>query len=143
MFIKSDIKTHPLSEVNTTRTTSTSDQDRRYLPRWEVDNKIIFQKGNDPIPHECRSKDIAATGACIRAMEDISPSQILNLTIYLANDIEPIQVHGKAVWRQKKDNEHLIGIQFNSISDTTSDRIYHYAFEYRKTDLMKNWFKGF
>ena len=140
MIFKETEKANPLSAASSS---SVSDQDRRYLPRWEVDNKIIFQKNQDDIPYECRSKDITAAGACLRIKEDISLSQELNLTIYLANDIEPIQVHGKAIWHQKKENENLIGVQFDAINDATSDRIFHYAFEYRKSDLMKNWFKGF
>ena len=118
------------------------DRDRRYLPRWEVDNKIRYQKENDAPYQECRSKDINCSGACMRTSEDIPLNQALNLTIYLADGIEPIYVHGHTRWRVVRDNESLVGIQFDRINDKTSDRIFQYAFEYKREELMKRWFKS-
>ncbi len=121
----------------------TASQDRRYLPRWEVDNKIFFKKENEIMPHECRGKDIHCAGACIRTREEIPLNQKLNLTIYLADDIDPIHVRGRALWLRRQDNENLVGIQFDSVREKVSDIIFSYAFEYRRDELMKLWFKDF
>jgi len=118
-----------------------ANDERRYLPRWEVDNRIIYRKNNEDTAHECRSKDIHAMGACLRSDYDIPPYQELDLTIYLADDIEPIHVRGRTLWRVARDKENLIGIRFERISDKISDLIFNYAFEYKKEELMKRWFK--
>lgn len=134
------------SEANPQRqsrdTSYPADVDRRYLPRWEVDNKILYRRENEVSHHECRSKDINCSGACIRTDEEIPLNQELALTVYLADDIEPVHVHGKTVWRLSKEQENLVGIQFDRISDKTSELIFNYAFEYKKEELMKRWFKG-
>ena len=138
MFLEKE-ETNPVPQP--TKTDNPTNHERRYLPRWEVDNKIIYRKGAEAVDYECRSKDIHAMGACLRTDEDILPNQELDLTIYLADDIEPIHVRGKTLWRVAHDKENLVGIHFERINDKTSDLIFHYAFEYKKEELMKRWFK--
>ena len=116
--------------------------DRRYLPRWEVDNKILYLKEGDSEYRACRSKDINCVGACIRTDEAIDINKPLSLTVYLAEGIEPVYVHGRAVWHKSTGDENLVGIQFDQVSDKTSERIFAYVFEYKRDELMKNWFRG-
>lgn len=116
--------------------------DRRYLPRWEVDNKILYRKEGDSSYSPCRSKDINCAGICIRTNEEIAVNQPLSLTVYLAEGIAPVDVHGKVLWRIASDTENLVGIQFDQVSDKTSERIFDYAFEYKRDELMKSWFRG-
>ena len=129
--------------LHSQKSESSKDPDRRYLPRWEVNNKISYRKDNDILYHDCLSKDINCTGACIRTPEDIPVHQNLKLTICLAENIDPIQVHGRVVWQKGHGEEHSLGIQFDRVSDKTSELIYRYAFEFRHDDLVKSWFKGF
>ncbi|GEM_PF-582308 len=116
--------------------------DRRYLPRWEVDNKILYRKEGDSEYRPCRSKDINCVGICIRTDETIDVNQPLSLTVYLAEGIAPVYVHGRALWRKLIGTENLVGILFDQVSDKTSERIFAYAFEYKRDELMKNWFRG-
>lgn len=120
----------------------TARQERRYLPRWEVDNKIIYSKEAETLLHQCQSKDISATGVCLRTAQDIPPDAKLNLTIYLEENIEPIVVHGQVRWKAARGEENLVGIQFDRVNDKTSDLIFRYAFQNKRDQLMKNWFKG-
>lgn len=136
MFIKEDPHSVP------SRNAALGQDERRYLPRWEVSNKILYQREDELVAHECLSKDINATGACIRTTSEIKPNQKLNLTVYLADDIEPVRVHGKVVWYLNRNAETWAGIQFDAVNDKTGELIYNYAFEYKKDQLMKNWFKG-
>ena len=140
MFVERETKKQPFPQPE--KITDTSPQDRRYLPRWEVDNKILFKKEDETTEYECHSKDINCTGACIRTREDIAPNQELDLTIYLADDIEPIRVHGRTLWRIARDNESLVGGHFDRVSDKTGDLIFNYAFEYKKEEVLRHWFKG-
>lgn len=122
---------------------SQENHERRYLPRWEVNNKIFYSKDNELNLNECRSKDINCTGACIRNEEKILPNQQLSLTIVLAENIDPVYVHGKVVWQLERGQEYWTGIRFDRVSDKTSELIFHYAFEFKREELLKSWFKGF
>ena len=120
-----------------------SDKDLRYFPRWEVSNRVVLQRENDALTHECLSKDINSSGACVRTNENVLPNTKLNLTIYLAENIEPIEVYGRVLWQKMFDGESQLGIKFERISDKASNLIFQYAFEYKKEDLIKQWFRGF
>ncbi len=119
------------------------EKDLRYLPRWEVDNRILLRREKEITPHECHSKDINATGVCLRTTEDIKPDTMLNLTIYLAEDIDPIHVYGKVLWKKELEGQHHLGVRFEQMSDNTGNLIFQYAFEYKKEDLIKRWYHGF
>ncbi|HOW36277.1 MAG TPA: PilZ domain-containing protein [Candidatus Omnitrophota bacterium] len=125
------------------RISSPSTQDRRYLPRWEVDSKILLRIGDNAVENECRSKDINCAGTCIRTAEKINPNQLLDLTIHLSDDVQPIHARGKAVWSRAQGESNLVGVHFDRIKANDQDLIFQYAFEYKRTDVMRNWFKGF
>ena len=36
-----------------------NNSDKRYLPRWEVDNRIVCKIEEKPEAYECRSKDLS------------------------------------------------------------------------------------
>ena len=79
---------------------------------------------------------------CIQTDELLWPHSGLNLTIYFEEDAKPITVHGRAVWQRRENEKHLVGIQFDQITEKISDTIFKYAFEYKREELMQHWFKG-
>ena len=118
------------------------DSDRRYFPRWEVDNKIIYKMEDKPESYECHSRDINSSGACIRTSENLPLQQRLDLTIHLAKNIDPVEVRGLVVWKAPREGENWFGIKFDRVNDKTNDLIFKYAFEYKRQEVMKNWFKN-
>ena len=116
--------------------------DRRYLPRWEVHNKIFFKAEDATIPHECFSKDINSIGACIVTDQPLDLNKRLQLKIFLADDIRPIEALGRPIWNLGKENQHMVGIRFERITAEAKDLIFQYAFEYQRDDLMKHWYKS-
>jgi len=76
--------------------------DKRYLPRWEVENRVLYRLDNESNPHEGQSKDISCTGACIRTKSKLSPQQKVKLTIYLS-EASSIQVEGEIVWNKSSE----------------------------------------
>ena len=118
------------------------DKDRRYLPRWKINSKILYRKAGDVAYREARSNDVSATGLCLSAPDDVAIAEELNMTIYLVPEQDPISVQGKAVWRKLHGAENMVGIQLDRINDKTSELIFKYAFEFKRDELMKLWFKG-
>ena len=120
--------------------------DRRYLPRWEVRNKILFKKAEEETAaHQANSIDITSAGMCLDTSEPVTPNGRLNLMIYLADDIEPIDALGRVVWQKPKSSEgseNIVGIYFERISKQAQDLIFNYAFEYKHAEMVQRWFKG-
>jgi len=116
--------------------------DRRYLPRWDVTNKVLYRETDDAVYRESTSKDINASGACICVRDSFDIGDKIILTIHMSKKSPPIHAKGRVVWRVLKDAESLVGIYFEKISEKAKDIIYDYAFEYKKDDLLKLWFEG-
>ena len=117
-------------------------EDRRYFPRWEVENKIVYCEENNPIEYECLSKDIHCSGLCLKSDRDIPLSTHLNLKISLTNDIDPVMAAGHVVWTLKSASSNLVGVQFDRIGGKSKETIFDYAFEYKHDQLMNLWFSG-
>lgn len=116
--------------------------DQRYLPRWEVKNRVVYRLNDEARPHEGQSKDLSCTGACIRTKDKLSPNQKVKLTIYLSDETA-VQVEGQIVWNKpSQDHESLVGVMFVNTTQKTQDLILKHAFEIKKDELVKHWFSG-
>ncbi len=118
-----------------------SGSDNRYLPRWEVQNRILYKFNDESKVRECQSKDISCAGACLLTPERLPKNKKIKLTIYL-NDDKYIEVQGHIAWTKVQGNEHLVGISFYNTNEKDQELILKYAFEIKKEDVIKHWFKG-
>ena len=117
------------------------DDERRYFPRWEVNNRVSYRLNPDRLAHDCRSKDINCCGTCLITDQRLEKDQRLRLTVHLAEGIS-IQVEGKVLWCKPYDQQYLIGVNFLQTSKQIQDVILEHAFNLRKEDLVRHWFKG-
>src|SRR6267142_2588789 len=116
-------------------------RDKRYLPRWVVNQRVLYQKENEPFYRECRSKDIHCEGACISPTEGLPLDQKLTLTIYISEDVA-VHVQGKVLWAMNLPQQNLVGLQFSNVSQKVQDMILQYAFNCNKEAMRKHWFEG-
>src|SRR3989338_9069822 len=82
--------------------TKDSPADRRYLPRWEIENRILYRKEDDVVYHECTTKDLHCGGVCFFSKEAVQAGRKVTLTIYLTDDIA-IHLKGETAWIQPVD----------------------------------------
>ena len=115
--------------------------DQRYIPRWVVNNKVLYRKENNPAYQETASKDINCNGASFYCKEEISPKQKLKMVLYLSETIA-VEVTGTVLWKKDGKDQSLIGVRFEDIHAHVQDMILQYAFEFKKEDLTRHWFKG-
>ena len=115
--------------------------DKRYIPRWEVRNKILYSKENASSYQETSSKNINCNGACLYCDEPLIPDQKINLVLYLSESIA-VEIKGKILWKRTEDHQNLIGVRFEEASPQIKEMILQYAFEYKKDDVISHWFKG-
>ena len=105
--------------------------DKRYFPRWNVQNKILYRKEKNSSYQKALSKDISGSGACFSCPEKIKPSSKLNLIFYLADSVA-VEVTGRVLWNKDGRSNNLIGVRFENISDQVEEMILQYAFEYKR-----------
>ena len=120
---------------------SSSSSDLRYFPRWQVHNRVVYRLQGESILHEGRSHDLSCAGVSMVGHFPLLKEQKLKLRIYLFED-KSIEVDGQPIWVREIDEGFLAGIAFCNISTKIQNEILQYAFEIKKTDVVKHWFEG-
>ena len=115
--------------------------DQRYIPRWVVNNKVLYRKENNPAYQETASKDINCSGASFYCKDEVGPNQKLKMVMYLSQTIA-VEVSGTVLWEKIGKDQNLIGVRFENIPSHVQDMILQYAFEFKKEDLTRHWFQG-
>lgn len=118
-----------------------SHSDQRYLPRWEVQNRVLYSCENDSYVHEAQTKDLSCAGACLRVEEALSPSQKVKMTVFLSENIS-VKLDGVVSWTKPANNEVEVGVSFYNTPMKVLDLILEYAFEFKHEEVEKQWFKG-
>lgn len=115
--------------------------EKRYIPRWQVDNRVCYQFESGGNAHECRSKDLSCSGICLQTDQGMIPEQNVKLTIDLSDSVS-VKVDGRILWSRPSLGWNLAGISFSNVDPEVQDLILDYAFEVKKEDVVKHWFKG-
>ena len=121
--------------------TTGSDSDKRYFPRWQVKNRIVYRLEGETHVHEARSRDLSCTGTSFISHFPVSTKHKLKLRIYLFED-KSIEVEGQPVWVEETAEGHLVGLNFTNLKPKIQDIILQFAFEIKKDDVVKHWFEG-
>lgn len=87
------------------------------------------------------TKDLSCVGACLKTQEVLPSNRKLNMKIYLS-DQKFFPVEGHVVWNRSSDSGNSVGVIFDNISPEMQELILQYAFEIKKEDVIKNWYKG-
>jgi c-di-GMP-binding flagellar brake protein YcgR len=117
------------------------EKERRYLPRWHVDNRVLCRLDNGPETLECRSRDLSCAGIEIVSQESIPPHQKINLTICLT-ETKALDVTGHVVWQRPSSSGNVSGVVFENVAQEIQDAILKYAFEFKKKDVVNHWYEG-
>ena len=118
-----------------------SKRDKRYLPRWQVNNRVVCILQEEHRSYEGVSRDLNCMGICITTCADFTMNQKIKLRIYLSDDIA-VKVEGHVVWAHTSPDDRLLGITFENISREAQDLLLQYAYEIKKNDIIKHWFTG-
>ena len=117
------------------------ESDQRYLPRWEVKNRLLFQSEDYTNPQEGQTKDISCSGACFSTNINLNTRQKIKLTIYLSPHTA-VKVNGQVVWTKSHAGENQIGVSFYNIPQKSQDLILEHAFELKHKSVVGHWFEG-
>jgi c-di-GMP-binding flagellar brake protein YcgR len=116
--------------------------DKRYLPRWQVKNRIVFRLDGQTIFHQAQSRDLSAAGVSLVSAFPLNLQQKLKLRIYLLEEDKSIEVEGRPVWVRETVEGYLAGVHFCDTTAEIQNQILQYAFEIKKSDVVNHWFEG-
>lgn len=121
---------------------ASSPAERRYLPRWEVNNRVSYQiKGPYEELREGQTRDLNCSGTAIVVGQDPTIYKNIKLTIYLDQAI-PIEAQGEIMWIQNFSGKYLLGIRFIQIDESSQELILDHAFKIDKSKFVDHFFKG-
>lgn len=120
---------------------SQSPSDKRYFPRWHLNNKATYALENENAPHIARTRDLSCSGVCLSVNESILPHQHIRLKINLADE-SVIRLQGQIVWVRPKADANELGIVFYNTDDVAQDLILQHAFEFNRKEVVNHWFRG-
>lgn len=115
--------------------------EKRYLPRWAVRNRILFQVDENEDYHETWTKDLSCAGLCAETCLEVKQDQEIKLTIFLSEEVF-VTLSGKVAWTAEKSGKPTIGISFYNTDLHTQDLLLQYAFETKEQRNLQSWFKG-
>ncbi len=114
--------------------------DQRYIPRWDVDNRVLFTfNGGDQ--YEGRTKDLSCAGACLLTNRLAREEEQIKLKVFLSEHTS-FDVTAKIVWKKLANGEFSLGVVFDDLTPEIQDLILTYAFEVKKDDMIKHWYAG-
>ena len=115
--------------------------EKRYLPRWQVANRITYQFENENHAYESSSRDISCSGASFFSAQRLPQNKKIKMKIFLSeNNI--VNVEAQVVWNKPAENQNLAGVVFSNTSQKAQELILKHAFEIKKEDMVKYWFQG-
>ncbi len=115
--------------------------EKRYLPRWEVQNRVLYHFDNPGTTAEAYTKDMSCAGACITLGEEPKLNDKVHLTVYLNKNI-CFDVEGNICWSKKEKKSYLAGVHFSNMTPQTQDLVLSFAFELDRKKLAEHWFQG-
>ena len=118
-----------------------SGPEKRYLPRWDVNNRVLCRLPEEAESREGRCIDLSCSGLCMVLRQNLPGAERLKLIIYLT-EAKAVEIEGRVVWNRLSGYGNLTGVCFENISLEIQDVILKHAFEFKKKDLLEHWFEG-
>ena len=117
------------------------ESDQRYLPRWEVKNRLLFQSEDYTNPQEGQTRDMSCSGVSFSTNLNLNAHQKIKLTIYLSPHTA-VKVSGQVIWIKSLAGENQVGVSFFNTSQKTQDLILEHAFELKHKSVVGHWYNG-
>ena len=115
--------------------------DKRYFPRWEIQNRVSYRRLTNHKTHTGYTQDLSCTGACLLINEVICPQEELFLTVYLSRD-KKVELQGRIIWTTPIDKKTKLGIHFFNTPPQVADIILEHAFRLNPTRYRQHLFEG-
>jgi len=99
---------------------SLKNDDMRYFPRWEVNDRVLYHLDGEKKSYEGQTKDISCAGARITGDGHVAPHQKIKLTLELADGVK-VNLNAHILWVKVENNQPQMGITFYDTPDDVPD----------------------
>ena len=118
-------------------------QEKRQYVRWQASLPVKYKIDNQGKELSCITGDISNGGIRINCSDRLNLDSLLDMTIEMSGDIEPLRANGKVVWQNKSseaEKENFsTGIKFIGLGYSDIDRMYNYLYKYHRQELVSRW----
>lgn len=122
--------------------------DKRKHVRWGLSGPVRVKEADmDAVEVETEGADISVGGIGFLSREKQKPATEVELIIELPDKERFIFAKGKVAWQSEKavdqqEKYRKTGVSFEQIRDVDKERIFNYAYRFRKDELIKKWWQG-
>ncbi len=115
--------------------------ERRIMPRWQINQEaeLTVENGFKPIP--CVVEDISSGGMRISLKRNLFDDVFSNFKLALSADFE-FNVDAHVAWRDQMYEKNIYGLSFNRAEESLKDKIKDYVWKNFPDLLIKHWWKG-
>lgn len=115
--------------------------ERRSMPRWQINQQAELKIENAFRAIPCVVEDISPGGLCISLKRNLFDDVFSNFKLSLNEDFE-LNTGAHVAWRDQTDEKNIYGLSFNRIEDSLRKRIGDYVQKNFPGLLVKQWWKG-
>ncbi|MBF0521812.1 MAG: PilZ domain-containing protein [Candidatus Omnitrophica bacterium] len=130
-----------MAPLGNQKNTSSQDSDQRYIPRWEVRNRVLYYLDDEKVPHEGQTKDLSCAGACLCLNQVPASAQRVNMEIFLSEK-KVAKLEGQIRWVKRTKDETQVGVSFSNVTIKAQDLILEHAFAISPKNYNNLWFRG-
>lgn len=107
--------------------------DRRTLPRWQINNRVLLRLKQGQEELYCQIKDINYIGAQVILHDKLPIDKLFKMSLCLSGE-DAITVKAWVSWHKLTDGANHYGIYFNQINDEDKDKIDKFVKTYHPQD---------
>ena len=100
--------------------------ERRQLPRWEVNKEVKVWMSQTQDCTQCILEDIHLKGMRVSFNERLPQQESVRMSFSLGNNGDPIKIEAKIPWSKEERGRHVYGLSFTKIDEGDKDRLSEY-----------------
>jgi len=116
-------------------------QERRSVPRWQINWQAMFKLADKDDLTECYVSDINFKGIRISLKEKLNPDTYVACTIFLSRDF-PVELKAWVVWQHSHEGLNTYGLFFTWIKDIDKERIHQFLIKNFPENIIKQEWQG-
>lgn len=122
--------------------------EKRKNVRWSLSGPVRVKEADmDAIEAQTKGADISIGGISFLTGSVHKPAADVELIIELPDKERFIFAKGKVAWQgeavvDEEQKYFRTGVSFDKIKDIDKERIFNYAYRFRKDELINKWWQG-
>lgn len=113
-------------------------QERRKIPRWQINTQAIIKLEGEPCEAICLVKDINFKGMQIVLHSKLDLDSYIKFSLTLSPEFS-FEVEAWVAWHRQAEASNIYGLYFSKLKDPDKEKIYKFICENAKGEIAKCW----